>query len=114
MNSDRLRELVDRYHLGIASEHEVAELDTALREDSHARDVFIAAARLETNLYDEAINSLLAAMDATGPWEPVPILITACEPGGPAEQRFVNQTLARMHALLDAAGRLEAGAEGQP
>ena len=53
------------------------------------------------------IPGFLAAMDATGPWEPVPILLTACEPGGPAEQRFVNQTLARMHALLDAAGRLD-------
>ena len=60
MNSDRLRQLIDRYHLGIASEDEVAELDAELREDSHARDVFIAAARLETNLYDEAINAIPA------------------------------------------------------
>ena len=60
MNSDRLRQLIDRYHLGIASEDEVAELDAELREDSHTRDVFIAAARLETNLYDEAINAIPA------------------------------------------------------
>jgi hypothetical protein len=60
MNSERLRQLIDRYHLGIASEDEVAELDAELREDSQSRDVFIAAARLETNLYDEAINAIPA------------------------------------------------------
>lgn len=65
MNSERLRELVDRYYLGIAPEDEVAELDAELREDSHARDVFIAAARLETNLYDEAINAV-PAMESGG------------------------------------------------
>ena len=67
MNSERLRELVDRYHLGIASEDEVAELDTELREDSHARDVVIAAARLETNLYDEAIHAVPAVESGGDP-----------------------------------------------
>jgi microcystin degradation protein MlrC len=53
------------------------------------------------------VPGFIAAMDATGPWEPVPIVMTATEPGGPAEQAFVDATLARMQTLLDAAGPLE-------
>ena len=60
MNSNLLKELINRYHLGIASEDEVAELDAALLEDSQSRDIFIAATRLETNLYDEAANAIPA------------------------------------------------------
>lgn len=67
MKSNRLRELIDRYHLGIASEDEVAELDAALREDSQSRDIFVAAARLETNLYDEAINAVPAVESGGDP-----------------------------------------------
>ncbi|MEE9148525.1 MAG: M81 family metallopeptidase [Candidatus Tectomicrobia bacterium] len=54
------------------------------------------------------IPGFLQAMHASGPWEPVPILITSCEPGGPAEQAFVDDTLARMRALLAEAGQLDA------
>ena len=60
MNSNLLKELINRYHLGIASEDEVAELDAALLADSQSRDIFIAATRLETNLYDEAANAIPA------------------------------------------------------
>lgn len=53
------------------------------------------------------IPGFLEAMNASGPWEPVPILITGTEPGGPADQAFVDDTLARMQALLQAAGPLD-------
>lgn len=53
------------------------------------------------------VPGFLAAMDASGPWEPVPILITATEPGGPVAQAFVDATLARMQQLLEAAGPLD-------
>ena len=53
------------------------------------------------------IPGFIEAMQATGPWEPVPILITGCEPGGPAEQSFVDDTLARMRTLLEQAGPLD-------
>jgi microcystin degradation protein MlrC len=53
------------------------------------------------------IPGFIEAMNASGPWEPVPILITGTEPGGPAEQSFVGETLSRMRTLLQAAGPLD-------
>ncbi|ETX01965.1 MAG: hypothetical protein ETSY1_05285 [Candidatus Entotheonella factor] len=53
------------------------------------------------------IPGFIAAMNTTGAWEPVPILITSCEPGGPAEQAFIDETLARMRQLLTAAEPLD-------
>ncbi len=53
------------------------------------------------------IPGFIDAMNASGPWEAVPILITGTEPGGPAEQAFVDATLARMRSLLAAAGPLD-------
>ncbi len=53
------------------------------------------------------IPGFIAAMNATGPWEPVPIVITSCEPGGPAEQAFIDQTLARMRTLLAESGSID-------
>ena len=53
------------------------------------------------------IPGFVEAMHASGPWEPVPIVITSCEPGGPAEQVFVEETLARMREMLAEAGPLD-------
>src|ERR671919_2447406 len=53
------------------------------------------------------IPGFIEAMNATGPWEPVPILITATEPGGAADQTFIEETLARMRELLSASGPLD-------
>jgi len=47
-------------------------------------------------------------MDALGPWQPVPIIVTACEPGGPVEERFFQATLAAMKKRLENAGKLDA------
>ena len=47
-------------------------------------------------------------MDASGPWTPLPIIVTACEPGGPVDERFFQQTLARMRVRLEAARPLHA------
>jgi len=53
------------------------------------------------------IPGFVEAMNASGLWEPVPILITATEPGGPADQAFIEESLERMRALLSAAGPLD-------
>src|SRR5688572_30495784 len=47
-------------------------------------------------------------MDALGKWMPVPILVTACEPGGPVDEAFFQATLGAMRRRLAAAGRLDA------
>src|SRR5258706_16251814 len=54
------------------------------------------------------IPGFVEVMNATGPWEPLPIIITATEPGGPADQRFIDATFARMRTMLEAAGPLDA------
>lgn len=53
------------------------------------------------------IPGFIEAMNASGPWEAVPILITATEPGGAADAAFIDETLARMRALLSACGPLD-------
>ena len=54
------------------------------------------------------IPGFIEAMNAGGAWEAVPILITATEPGGAADQGFIVRTLERMRALLRASGPLDA------
>ena len=53
------------------------------------------------------IPGFIEAMSAAGAWEPVPIVITGAEPGGPAEQSFVDECMARMRAMLTEAGPLD-------
>jgi microcystin degradation protein MlrC len=54
------------------------------------------------------IPGFVEAMNASGAWQAVPILITATEPGGAAEQAFIDRTLERMRVLLGQAGPLDA------
>jgi len=46
-------------------------------------------------------------MDASGAWTPLPVIVTACEPGGPVDEAFFRATLARMQAGLEQAGRID-------
>jgi microcystin degradation protein MlrC len=52
--------------------------------------------------------AFVKAMDATGPWEPVPILIAGSFPAGPIEQATFERFLAIMLAGLEAAPPLDA------
>ena len=47
-------------------------------------------------------------MDAAGAWSPLPIIVTACEPGGPVDEAFFQATLTRMRAALAGAGKIDA------
>ena len=47
-------------------------------------------------------------MDSLGAWTPVPILVTACEPGGPVDEGFFRSTLVAMKSMLEKAGKLDA------
>ena len=69
--------------------------------------MLIEAAKLAPAMPAE-IPGFVEVMNATGPWQPVPIIITATEPGGPAEQGFVDATFARMRTLLSEAGPYDA------
>lgn len=46
-------------------------------------------------------------MDATGPWEPVPIVFASAHPNGPADQKFFDHILDTMRKGLEKAGKLD-------
>lgn len=50
------------------------------------RDAIIADARCATPIALGEVPGFVAAMDATGPWQPVPILLAMAEPNGPVEE----------------------------
>jgi len=52
--------------------------------------------------------AFVKAMDATGPWQPVPILIASSFPAGPIEQATFEQVLALILASVEAALPLDA------
>src|SRR5262245_49992656 len=52
--------------------------------------------------------AFVKAMDATGPWQPVPVLIAGSFPAGPIEQATFERFLATMLAGLEAALPLDA------
>ena len=64
-------------------------------------------ARKEVSALPAEVPAFYREMDALGPWTPVPILVTACEPGGPVEERFFQATLAKMKIGLAGAGRID-------
>ena len=74
---------------------------------AEGEDITREARKPVTSLPAE-IPGFFREMDASGPWTPLPIIVTACEPGGPVEARFFQQTLARMRARLEAARPLDA------
>ncbi|MBL6457089.1 M81 family metallopeptidase [Belnapia sp. T6] len=60
-------------------------------------------ARAETSHMPGEIAGFYRRMDATGPWQPVPVLIAAAPPGGPIEQAVFLGFLDEMAAGLAAA-----------
>jgi microcystin degradation protein MlrC len=49
----------------------------------------------------------LAAMDASGPWEPVPSLLAMAEPNGPVDKPFFDRLMQQWEQDLRAAGPLD-------
>ena len=50
-------------------------------------------------------SGFVKAMDATGPWEPVPVLLAACHPHGPIDGLLMDSYLAKIRAGLVEIGR---------
>ncbi|MFK7994256.1 MAG: M81 family metallopeptidase [Granulosicoccus sp.] len=69
-------------------------------------DDLLAEARSETPLLAKEFAAFVRAMDATGPWTPVPILLAACHPYGPVEEtvfeRYSDDILAGLDEPVDA------------
>jgi microcystin degradation protein MlrC len=65
-------------------------------------------ARKEASALPAEVPAFYGEMDALGPWTPVPVIVTACEPGGPVDERFFQATLAGMRAALVNSGKIDA------
>ena len=65
-------------------------------------------ARKDAPALPAEVPAFFREMDALGKWTPVPILVTACEPGGPVDERFFQATLKTMQQRLRSAGKLDA------
>jgi len=70
-------------------------------------DILAEARRDHPFILGEA-SAFVKAMDATGSWEPVPILLAACHPAGCIDGALMDAYLAKMRAGLLAAGPLDA------
>ncbi|HSA88817.1 MAG TPA: M81 family metallopeptidase [Burkholderiales bacterium] len=71
-------------------------------------DAITREARKDPSPLPAEVPAFYAEMDRLGPWTPVPILVTAAEPGGPVDEGFFQRTLAAMRKGLAAAGRIDA------
>jgi len=65
-------------------------------------------ARREVCALPAEIPGFYREMDRLGAWTPVPLVVTAAEPGGPVDGAFFQATLAEMRKRLAAAGPLDA------
>ncbi len=67
------------------------------------RDAITADARCPAPIALPETPGFYAAMDATGPWQPVPILLAMAEPNGPVEEALFAEMMATWRKGLEAA-----------
>lgn len=84
----------------------------ATEEDFRGRFYFegepiLEHARASRSLIPQEMSAFVAAMDATGPWQPVPLVLTGCQPWGPVDQAFFGRTVDRMLSALEEAGPVD-------
>ena len=67
----------------------------------------VAEARKPVSRLPREMAAFVRTMDATGPWAPVPLLLTGCPPWGPVEGNFFSRCVAQIVAGLRHAGPLD-------
>lgn len=69
-------------------------------------EALLAEARCQTPALAREFAAFVTAMDATGPWEPLPVLLAACHPQGPVErpvfEAYSDAVLAGLKGPVDA------------
>ncbi len=68
----------------------------------------LADARGQGQRLPPEARAFIRAMDATGPWEPVPVTVAALYPAGPMAAELMADLMAEIQAGLEAAGPLDA------
>lgn len=71
-------------------------------------EAIMVEARKDAPAMPKEVPGFVTDMDAAGPWVPVPVIVTAAEPGGPIDHAFFCRVLADMEARLHAALPLDA------
>lgn len=67
----------------------------------------LTRARAPVSDLPKEMSAFVKAMDATGNWQPVPLLLTACPPWGPVDQEFFDSCLDRIDEMIDAVTPLD-------
>lgn len=84
----------------------------ATREDFESLYVLegnaiIEAARAKDSVIAPEASAFVGMMDATGEWEPVPLLLAACHPHGPIDGDLMRDFINRITAGIASAGKLD-------
>jgi microcystin degradation protein MlrC len=70
-------------------------------------DEIIEQARRPVSILPRELSAFVRAMDVTGPWTPVPLLVTGCPPWGPIDGEFFASCLSRIEEGLRKAAPLD-------
>ena len=71
-------------------------------------EALLAEARAPTPSLAPEFAAFVRALDATGPWTPVPCLLAASHPAGPVGREVCEEVASRNEAMLAAAGEVDA------
>ena len=71
-------------------------------------EAIVAQARRDHSVIGSEMSAFVATLDATGPWEPAPTILTDCPPWGPVDHGFFSATVAAIADRLAAAAPLDA------
>ncbi len=67
----------------------------------------LAAARAPQTVIAPEAAAFVQMMDATGPWQPLPLLLASCHPHGPVDGAVMRDFVSTILAGLDAAGAVD-------
>jgi microcystin degradation protein MlrC len=67
----------------------------------------VALSRTAPSPMPAELSAFITEMDKAGDWEPVPILVTAAEPGGPIDQAFLDRLCTLIAGRLAEAGPVD-------
>jgi len=71
-------------------------------------EAILSAARAPDTVIAPEASAFVQMMDATGAWQPVPLLLAACHPHGPIDGALMDQFIATIADGIDKTGPLDA------
>ena len=71
-------------------------------------DAILAEARRPASVISTEMAAAVRTLDATGPWEPVPAIVTDCPPWGPVDHAFFAATVEAIASRLETSRPLDA------